>query len=146
MIPPGKGFESLPVEMRVNCHKGGPDKIGHRYVYGRLAPDKPAGTLTARFDSFTRGKFAHPHSNRNISLREGARLQTFPDSFRFKGSQEDVAALIGNAVPPRLARVVGRSLIEYLGVLRSERLAGTVDTNAAADRGGQLPLFTPPIA
>jgi DNA (cytosine-5)-methyltransferase 1 len=99
------------VELRVNCHKAGAAKIGHRGVYGRLHPDRPAGTITARFDSFTRGRFAHPYENRNITLREGARLQTFPDTFRFTGNREDVAALIGNAVPPLLARCLGAALL-----------------------------------
>lgn len=113
-VPPGGGFESLPVELRVNAHRNGAAKIGHRYVYGRLAPGAPAATITARFDSFTRGRFAHPSEDRNITLREGARLQTIPDDFRFEGTQEEVAALIGNAVPPLLAEVIGGSIRRYL--------------------------------
>ena len=113
-IPPGGGMEHLPVELRVNAHKNGAHKIGHRYVYGRLAPNEPAGTITARFDSFTRGKFAHPFEDRNITLREGARLQTFPDDFKFEGSQEEIAALIGNAVPPLLAKKIGRAIARHL--------------------------------
>jgi DNA (cytosine-5)-methyltransferase 1 len=120
-IPPGGGFEDLPVELRVNCHKNGASKIGHRYVYGRLAPDRPAGTITARFDSFTRGKFAHPLEDRNITLREGARLQTFPDTFRFSGTQEEIAAQVGNAIPPLLATTIARAMSSYL-THDSERL------------------------
>ena len=114
LIPPGGGMEDLPVELRVNCHKKGATAIGHRYVYGRLAPDRPAATITARFDSFTRGKFGHPYEHRNITLREGARLQTFPDDFRFAGTQEEIAALIGNAVPPLLAEAIGVAMYGYL--------------------------------
>jgi DNA (cytosine-5)-methyltransferase 1 len=114
LIPPGGGFEDLPPELRVACHRNGADKIGHRYVYGRLAANKPAGTITARFDSFTRGKFAHPIAHRNITLREGARLQTFPDDFVFRGTQEEIAALIGNAVPPALAEQVCNAVSCYL--------------------------------
>lgn len=114
LIPPGGGFESLPAHMRVECHRVGADKIGHRYVYGRLAPSEPAGTLTGRFDSFTRGKFAHPFEHRNITLREGARLQTFPDDFKFYGNQEQIAALIGNAVPPLLAHAICRAIFSHL--------------------------------
>lgn len=113
-IPPGGGFENLPVELRANCHKDGASAIGHRYVYGRLAPDRPAATITARFDSFTRGKFAHPSEDRNITLREGARLQSFPDDFRFLGTQEEIAAQIGNAIPPRLASILATSIYDYL--------------------------------
>lgn len=114
LIPPGGGFEHLPVDLRVTAHRDGPGRIGHRGVYGRLDPDKPAGTITARFDSFTRGKFAHPYEHRNITLREGARLQTFPDSFSFHGNREDVAALIGNAIPPRLAEIIGLAVAHSL--------------------------------
>lgn len=114
LIPPGGGFEDLPVNLRAECHKNGAERIGHRNVYGRLAADRPAGTITARFDSFTRGKFAHPFEHRNITLREGARLQTFPDSHRFSGSREEIAALIGNGVPPKLAEVVARAIARRL--------------------------------
>jgi len=110
LIPPGGGFEDLPPDLRVACHRDGAAKIGHRNVYGRLDPDQPAVTITARFDSFTRGKFAHPYEDRNITLREGARLQTFPDDFRFVGNREEIAALIGNAVPPLLAERLGLEL------------------------------------
>lgn len=122
MIPPGCGFESLPLEMRVACHRDGPDRIGHRNVYGRLDPYRPSGTITARFDSFTRGRFAHPWENRNISLREGARLQGFPDGHVFRGTQEEIAAQIGNAVPPPLAEAVCRRM--FAALTGSETFAG----------------------
>ena len=137
LVPPGGGMLDLPVELRVNCHKNGADRIGHRNVYGRLAPDKPASTITARFDSFTRGKFGHPTEPRNITLREGARLQTFPDSFQFVGTQEEIAAQIGNAVPPRLGRVLGAAVQDWL---REERVhARTVPPRRSAAQ--QLRLF-----
>ena len=114
LIPPGGGFEDLPVDLRVNCHKNGAARIGHRAVYGRLHPDRPAGTITARFDSFTRGRFGHPVEPRNLTLREGARLQSFPDDHRFVGTQEEIAAQIGNAIPPLLAGAVAKAAYEAL--------------------------------
>lgn len=117
LIPPGGGFEDLPLELRVRCHLPGAAVIGHRGVYGRLAPDRPAGTITARFDSFTRGRFAHPYENRNITLREGARLQTFPDDFEFLGNREEIAAQVGNAVAPRLAASVAVLIKQQLDAL-----------------------------
>lgn len=114
LVRPGGGFEDLPPELRVECHRKGPANIGHRYVYGRLDPERPAGTITARFDSFTRGRFAHPWENRNISLREGARLQGFPDDHIFLGTQEEIAAQIGNAVPPLLANSIATAVCEHL--------------------------------
>ncbi|MFI2649657.1 DNA cytosine methyltransferase [Micromonospora fulviviridis] len=129
-IPPGGGFMDLPLELRVNCHRNGADAIGHRAVYGRLHPDKPAGVITARFDSFTRGRFAHPLEDRNITLREGARLQSFPDDFVFLGNREEVAAQIGNAVPPTVARSVGAAIIEHLSG-RTEQMAPRESTQLA---------------
>ncbi|MEL7739068.1 DNA cytosine methyltransferase [Citromicrobium bathyomarinum] len=129
-IPPGGGFEDLPVELRVDCHKAGAARIGHRNVYGRLAFDRPASTITARFDSFTRGRFAHPEQDRNITLREGARLQGFPDSHAFLGTQEEVAALIGNSVPPPLGKAMGRAAVRFLKSAQSLG-SGDIEPNSA---------------
>lgn len=110
IVPPGGGFEDLPLELRSNCHKAGAEKIGHRSVYGRLHPDRPAGTITAMFDSFTRGRFGHPIEPRNLTLREGARLQGFPDEHRFFGTKREITKQIGNAIPPPMAEAVARAL------------------------------------
>lgn len=113
-VPQDGGRDDIPFGLRLNCHRVSTKKTGHRYVYGRLSWGKPSGVITARFDSLTRGRFGHPVENRSLSLREGARLQTFPDSFVFKGSKIEVARQIGNAVPPVLAESIGRSVIESL--------------------------------
>lgn len=121
-VPQGGGREYIPEHLQLECHKkASVEKAGHRYSYGRLAWDEPAGTITARFDSFTRGKFAHPEENRTITLREGARLQSFPDDFEFIGSKVEVAKQIGNAVPPLLAKVLGECLISAL-IKRNEKI------------------------
>jgi DNA (cytosine-5)-methyltransferase 1 len=60
-----------------------------------------APTLTTGCTDVTRGRFAHPYDDRAISLREAARLQTFPDSYRFAGSAKHIAVQIGNSVPVR---------------------------------------------
>lgn len=108
----GQGRDDLPNELLADCHKIDSAIIGYRNVYGRMAWGDVAPTITARFDSFTRGKFGHPDQSRSISLREGALLQTFPMDFTFKGNKVDVARQIGNAVPPVLAEAIGRSIIE----------------------------------
>ena len=115
-IPEGGGRDDLPLHLQLPCHVNNPSHR-HKDVYGRLAWDQPAGTLTARFDSFSRGRFGHPVDHRTITLREGARLQTFRDSFHFIGNREEVARQIGNAVPPILAEKLGRAI---LGAGRSE--------------------------
>lgn len=109
----GQGREFLPKDLLADCHKVSASQIGHRNVYGRMRWDDVAPTITARFDSFTRGLFGHPNQNRSISLREGALLQTFPIDFNFFGNKVDIARQIGNAVPIELARAVGKQIIKY---------------------------------
>lgn len=110
-INQGEGRDDLPSELLAKCHQIDSSIIGYRNVYGRMSWDDVAPTITARFDSFTRGKFGHPDQPRTISLREGALLQTFPMDFVFTGTKVDVARQIGNAVPPVLAKQIGRSII-----------------------------------
>lgn len=112
-VPEGGGRMDVPASMQLPCHK---KSNGHRHldVFGRLWWDRPSGTITAMFDNFTRGRFGHPTENRNITGREGARLQSFPDDFVFLGPKKDVARQIGNAVAPRLAQAVGEALINSL--------------------------------
>jgi len=73
--------------------------------------DRPAPTITTRFNSFSNGRFGHPEENRAISIREGATLQTFPSAFAFHGENlNTLARQIGNAVPPALAERIGEHL------------------------------------
>jgi DNA (cytosine-5)-methyltransferase 1 len=107
-VPPGGGRLDIPEDLQLPCHR----QSDHRHldVFGRMEWDKPAPTITAMFDNFTRGRFAHPSADRSITGREGARIQSFPDDFRFTGPKKDVARQIGNAVPPQLAASIGHSL------------------------------------
>jgi len=83
-----------------------------RDIYARMSWDKPAPTLTTRFLSYSNGRFGHPEEDRAISIREGATLQTFPKTYKFFGkTRESIARQIGNAVPPELARRIGKSII-----------------------------------
>lgn len=76
----------------------------------RLHPDEPSKAIT----SFARNEFVHPTENRFLTLRECAAIQTFADDFEFLGKVAEQALLIGNAVPPRLAEVIGKSLIDQI--------------------------------
>jgi DNA (cytosine-5)-methyltransferase 1 len=94
----------LPDDVRPDCHKN-----GHTYpaVYGRLSWDKPAQTITTGFSTPGRVRYIDPHCRRVITAREAARLQSFPDAFRWvvNGSDPTRSALtkwIGDAVPPLL--------------------------------------------
>lgn len=112
-VPEGGGRKDIPADIQLPCHR---NDNGHRHldVYGRMNWLQPAPTITAVFDNFTRGRFAHPSEDRVITGREGARLQTFPDSFRFYGGKKDVARQIGNAIPPRIAAHLGNAIRDAL--------------------------------
>lgn len=87
------------------------NKVNFSDTYGRMSWDKPAPTITTKFFSISCGRFAHPVQNRAISLREGAALQTFPNTYRFLGpSIAGIARIIGNAVPPLYAKQLGKAI------------------------------------
>lgn len=81
--------------------------------FHRMAWDRPAWTVTAHIakDGY---KYIHPEQHRTISVREAARIQSFPDRFRFAGSRTHRFTQIGNAVPPKLATALGHALISLV--------------------------------
>jgi len=86
-------------------------------VYGRMEWDRPAPTLTTNFNRFSCGRFGHPEQDRAISLREGALLQSFPETYQFEPPDRllpssRIARMIGNAIPPRLSTAVGDAFLE----------------------------------
>lgn len=114
-VPPGGGWQDIPQKLRLPCHQNADIKSGGwPDVYGRLIWTGQCPTLTAGFDSFTRGRYGHPEQHRSLTLREGARLQGFPDSFRFHGMRHDVRLQIGNAVPPPVAKAAGEAVTRVL--------------------------------
>lgn len=97
----------------LDCHKNG--HKGHTDVYGRMAWDEVAPTLTSKCFSLSNGRFGHPEQDRAISLREAAALQTFEDDYHFYGSVQEIGRQIGNAVPVLLARRIGEYILEMHG-------------------------------
>lgn len=110
MIPPEKGKEYLPKEMLGNQK--------FKTTWGRLEWDKPSPTIDTRFDTPSNGKNSHPYLNRSITPREAARIQSFPDNFVFKGNKTSICKQIGNAVPPLMARAIGKAILENLSPQR----------------------------
>ncbi|MCA9048763.1 MAG: DNA cytosine methyltransferase [Planctomycetaceae bacterium] len=97
----------------------------------RLLPDEPSKAITGGAIN----EFLHPIENRSLTIRECARLQTFPDDFRFAGSVREQVQVIGNAVPPLLGECVGRCLMNSLADV------------SETDRGsGQLLSFVPTLS
>ncbi|MDW2777350.1 DNA cytosine methyltransferase [Pseudomonas sp. YQ_6] len=105
----GGGRESLPLELQLACHKKA-KKSSFSDTYGRMRWKDVAPTLTTGCTDITRGRYAHPVQNRAITLREAARLQSFPDDYIFHGTAGQIATQIGNAVPPAMMRTIARSL------------------------------------
>lgn len=109
--PEGGGHRNWPDHLRLECHK---DFSGYTDVYGRMSWDAPASGLTTRCVSYSNGRFGHPEQDRAISIREAACLQTFPEDFVFEGGVTSMARQIGNAVPVRLATLMGAQFLEHL--------------------------------
>lgn len=112
---PGGTWQDWPESLRSPCHAR---KTGASFksVYGRMAWDEPAPTITTQYNNFGTGRFGHPAQHRALSLREGAILQSFPATYKFWTPDKPVvhstvARLIGNAVPPRLGQVVGTAFL-----------------------------------
>jgi DNA (cytosine-5)-methyltransferase 1 len=128
-VEQGKGLRSLPIDTlpsrfrKMRTISTGAHRKDCTTLYYRLAEDRPAYTITCYFTNVSAGAFTHPVANRSISPREAARIQSFPDWFRFLGSY--VPRQIGNAVPPMMARAFGEVLVDHLqehaGVATSDR-------------------------
>ena len=86
---------------------------GYRNSYGRLWWDKPSSTITNNLSTPSSLRCIHPNQNRALTSREGARLQSFPDSFQFYGSKTQVNIQIGNAVPPLLSIALADSVKRF---------------------------------
>lgn len=100
----------LPNEQRPDCHR----LKDHSYkaVYGRLYWDRPVGTITSGFGSTGQGRFVHPKERRTLTPHEAARLQFFPDFFRFGApGRRSLQSQIGNAVPSKLSYVVALDIL-----------------------------------
>lgn len=115
---PGRTWRDWPEDIRVECHKRSGGKT-YPSVYGRMAWDKTAPTITTQFYGFGNGRFGHPEQDRALSIREAALLQTFPPDFSFAKDDSAInfrviGRLIGNAVPPRLGMAIGRAIQEHL--------------------------------
>ena len=85
------------------CHE---NHVGHHDVYGRIDPSVPAPTMTTACINPSRGRFVHPTENHGITLRQAARIQSFPDWFNFEGGLMAGGIQVGNAVPVDLAKVL----------------------------------------
>ena len=121
----GGSRSGLPPEMVLECHKkknkDGKVFAGHGDVYGIMDPGKPSPTMTGGCLFYSKGRYGHYEQDRAISIREAARLQTFPDNFVFSNSLTDAALQIGNAVPIDLVKASGYVLKKAMYVIKAKR-------------------------
>ena len=105
-IGQGQNWKAIPEELmqnyanKANCHSG---------IYKRLNPNEPSVVIS----NYRKNMLIHPFQDRGLSVREAARLQSFPDKFVFKGTLMHIQQQIGNAVPPLLAKAVFEKMVEY---------------------------------
>lgn len=117
----------LPNTERPTCHQG---NHSYKSMYGRLRWNEPAQTITSGFGSIGQGRYMHPERKRALTAHEAARIQGFPDYFKFDIglTRSALATMIGNAVPPQLARSIFSHL---LGNRKLEEAADLQNLQAA---------------
>lgn len=142
LLTPGQTMRDLPEEMWHESYR----RRSLRRVMDGMPVEKrggaPAGVRRLRDDepckAITGGSlrdFIHPTQHRSITVREAARIQTYPDCFEFEGNQADRIQMIGNSVPVKLASVIGTHLID--------RLPSYI---AKPSGGGELLSFVPTLS
>lgn len=105
-IKQGENWKAIPDELmgnyadKNNCHSG---------IYRRLEANKPSVVIS----NYRKNMLIHPFANRGLSVREAARLQSFPDDFVFEGTLMHIQQQIGNAVPPLLAEAIFEKILTY---------------------------------
>ncbi len=142
-VPQGGSWKDIPPDLMPERFR----KVrmtDYKTLYGRILEDHPAYTISASFSNVTSGCFTHPRHNRPLTVREGCRIQGFPDSFEVLGPVPAQYRQIGNAVPAFAAKV----LIEHLEAQRQGQSPAEVPMrlNEKLLFGSgtvQLPVLTP---
>lgn len=107
-------LQRVAPEITPECWKN--KTSGGTDLFGRLWWDRPSVTIRTEFFKPEKGRYLHPSKHRPITHREAARIQSFPDSYRFLGSKIEIAKQIGNAVPPLLASQIAECVNTLLNI------------------------------
>lgn len=111
-VPPGGNWRDIPLDIPSRRLEQIRKSGGRTTLYGRLRLDQPSYTINTYLNRPGNGSHIHPVQDRVLTIREAARLQTFPDEVRFFGPKSQQLKQVGNAVPPMLARAVGLMIQE----------------------------------
>ena len=109
-IPQGGSWRDIPFELLPDGMKRA-KRSDHTKRYGRMTWDGLSCTVLTKCDIHW-GAYIHPEQDRSITVREAARIQSFPDWFRFEGPRTEQFVQVGNAVPPMLGRRIGEAILE----------------------------------
>jgi len=112
---PNGSWKNWDYSLLPECYKKESGQT-YRSVYGRMSWDEVSPTITTQFSSYGSGRFGHPTQDRALSIREGALLQTFPNNYEVETdlSIKTICKHIGNAVPPKLGYMIGKSIIKHI--------------------------------
>ncbi len=113
-IPEGGNWKNIPLSISDRRLDGIRATGGRTTYYGRLRWDAPSYTIATYFNMVGNGCNLHPSQQRVISIREAARLQSFPDDFKIVGSKASQFRQLGNAVPPLLSRFISTLIKPHL--------------------------------
>jgi DNA (cytosine-5)-methyltransferase 1 len=111
-IPQGGSWRDIPHSLLPKGMQAA-RRSDHTKRYGRLSPEGICSTILTKCDPHW-GSYFHPHYDRVLSVREAARIQSFPDSYHFTGSIGDQYAQVGNAVPPLMAKAIGETVLSLM--------------------------------
>jgi DNA (cytosine-5)-methyltransferase 1 len=111
-IPPGGNRFDIPYHLLAPCWRA--HRTGSADVMGRMSWDKPSVTIRTEFYKPEKGRYLHPTEHRPITHLEAARLQGFPDDYKWFGSKYSIARQIGNAVPLQLGHALGCHILSAL--------------------------------
>lgn len=144
-VQEGKGLRSVPTEdlperfLKMRKISNGDFRRDCTTLYHRLSRKLPSYTVTCSFTNVASGAFVHPLSDRAITPREAARLQSFPDSFEFYPSK--LKMQIGNAVPPLMGYVLGQHILEMERLHQRRRGSPKNPTQTARPQQEALPIL-----
>ena len=119
-ISQGGSWRDIPIDLLPEGMKRA-KRSDHTKRYGRLSWNGLGSTILTKCDPHW-GAYFHPDQDRTLTVREAARLQSFPDWFEFKGSRTDQYVQVGNAVPPLLGRAIAQTIANVSGGYRSMEL------------------------